>query len=73
MSPRRSKKKATNPDASDILVFEIKKKLKVMNAWIDFLKKFNLWNIQNPIRYKNHKLYGLILLESSSIPIEKNW
>ena len=51
----------------------MKKKLKVLNAWIDFLKKFGIWNLEHPIRdlvYSNkEKLIAAIRLREEQITL----
>ena len=57
ISPKTGKKKEQKAETSDILLHEIKKKLKVINSWMEFLRKVGLWDVQGPIRYRHSRIF----------------
>lgn len=73
ISPKINKKKEQKAETSDILLHEIKKKLKVINSWMEFLKKVGLWDVQGPIRelvYSNkEKLLAALKIREQQIAL----
>lgn len=63
--------KENSVEEADILLHEMKKKLKFLNTWIDFLQKFNLFDTEHPIQelaYSNReKLLAAIKLRETQI------
>jgi len=50
VSAKMPNHKETKSETADILLHEMKKKLKFLNTWIDFLQKFNLFDTEHPIQ-----------------------